>query len=374
MTRLMLILCLLIVSAKHLRSQTIYKSKESKSGILVGTQNESSFAGISYENASDEVSFDYKWVQQKYSDFKDRSYPDFETFNIEFAIDTDKSQANLVSDNKWQGGVELSFTYAFTLDKQVHGEVVKKIEVKRYYTGLSDGIDYESESECLTKNDSCHAGREVTEYYVPRKKHTNVFFMSGGNHWERFDNAILDVINIDTTFVRLSNPGSNTTYLDFGYNWFKQLYKKGFLTLAVSFRTASVTNSTRGLKKTNIESLNGIYLNSKDTSQIISTGSEKTYFIGKTELEGVFIPRVDFFFRHDLGEKKPFLGFIAAISPLYSSSNNRWQWNMIFGPSISPATLPDQVVFAFLNQWNEDDKGKLKYSLSFRASFPISFD
>jgi hypothetical protein len=370
---ILLLVCLVPVS--FLKSQSIFKSAESKSGILVGTQNESAFAGISYENASDEVSFDYKWIKQNSQIIEGKTtYPDYDAFNVELVIDTDKSQAAFVLDNKWQGGLELSFTYASTIDEQAHGKTVKKRDVKLYYTGLKDGDNYDDEIECLKKNDSCYTGKELVEYFIPERKLTKVFFVSGGNQWGRINTVTLNKINADTTLANFDNPGSNTTYLDFGYNWFKQIYDRGYLSLAGSFRTALVVNSSRGLKKTNVESLSGTYFSSKDLSQYIGTGTEQSYFVGETGLEGFIIPRFDLFYRHDLGENKPYLGIIGAVSPLYSSTKNVWRWNAAVGPSFSPDTMPDQVVFALLNQWIEDDKGKMVYSLSFRASFPISFD
>ena len=97
-------------------SQEIVKSTGTKSGILVGSTAD--FAGISYNNSSDEFSFNYKFLKQqsrlKFDSIKKESskdsllwnpYPSLWGLNIGTGFGIEKNRSTLIADEKWQGGI-----------------------------------------------------------------------------------------------------------------------------------------------------------------------------------------------------------------------------------------------------------------------------
>ena len=360
-------------------SQALYRSAESKSGILIGTQNVNSFAGISYENSSDKFSLDYKSLSQNIPAGPLTTFPNFESWNFELALNTEKSKSNLVSKEKWQGGLEFAVTYSFTNDRQTIGKRVSlshPTKVDEYYVGNGrPGHQYQSLEECSNDpnhtNTICQRGTTNVTNYEPHNKRQNTYYVTLGNEWERFNQFSLSELNPDTTFVSFSNPGRNNFYINAGANFLYQIGPKTYLTWALSITSSFIHNSTRDLTETNIEALSAQYFNS-DTMRILSTTKEKSYFLGDGRYETFIVPRFDLFLRYDLGGKKPLIGLVGAIAPHFSSiTSNRL--NIAIGPSISPSSIPDQVVFAVLNEWTEDKNGDLKYALTFRASVPITF-
>jgi hypothetical protein len=184
---------------------------------------------------------------------------------------------------------------------------------------------------------------------------------------------------MDTSTVVFSSPFKNEMVFGIGYSSLKQLTNTNlfnedwFYSWAVSATFKGIHNSTRKLAAANIEKIEAQYFDETLTSSYQNTGSEKSYFIGSPEFELFTVPRFDFFLRYRLGKERPYLGIIGAYSPHISSITELRQ-NVALGLSVSPATLPDQIIFAIINEWIEDSEGDMKYSLNFRASFPIKFN
>lgn len=359
-------------------SQSIYKSAESKSGILVGTQKINTFAGVSYNNASKEFSFNYKQIMQSKKTKESKKtltdYPDFSSLNGEISLNTEDSKTNLISDKKWQGGIDIAFTWAYTWDKQKFGSSGVDTIVKVYYVG-KPGTNYVTIEDCANdSNSTCTRSTEKIIYKKPKRKKQNTFFLSTGNNWARINNASIIEFETDTSYINLKNPGQNKFFFDIGYNQFRQVKNSNFYySWALTANNLILHNSSRGLKEGNLTEFKGLYLNVEDTTVIMNFDKQENYYIGNLKNEFLFIPRFDLFVRYDFGKKKPFIGIVGSLQKNYST-NITPRNNFAFGLTISPPSIPDQLLFAILYEFIEDSEGKMKKALTFRASFPILFE
>jgi hypothetical protein len=338
MKKIFLILTLIVIYNSAF-SQSIIGTANSKSGILVGSTTD--FAGISYENASDKFSFNYKLTKQDKDTANGNSYPHFWGVNFGTGIKVDKGKASLVSNEKWQGGVDFDFTLFRTWDKTTTKEI--------------------KESE----NGITHKTANINQ---------KTLYIRLSDGFERFKSFESTIINSDTTFVILNNPLQNNFTGTIGFYTMYQLKTKWFFSYALSANLSSINNSTRKLSETNLTPFSGQLLNSKDSTQILQTAKQESYFSGKPEFELFFVPRADVFLRYRTGEKKPVVGLLFSYSPLVSSFESVKTRNCFaFGPTFGLDTFPDQVLFAIMNEFVQDKKGEYKYALTFQASFPIRF-
>jgi len=329
----------LLVLSNNVFAQSILSTANSKSGILVGSTTD--FAGVSYENASDKFSFNYKFTKQDDSIAKENSYPHFWGVNIATGIKIDKGKTALISDEKWQGGVDFDFTIFRTWGKYTKDKV--------------------KESENGTTYNTANI-----------KQKTLYLRLSDG--FERFKSFESTKINTDTTFITLNNPLQNNFTGTIGYYTMYQFKTKWFFSYALSANLSSINISTRKLSESNLTPFRGYLLNSKDSTQVLQTARQETYFSGNPEFELFFVPRADIFLRYKTGEKKPVIGFIFSYSPLVSSFETVKTRNCFaFGPTFGQDTFPDQVLFAIMNEFVQDKSGDYKYALTFQASFPIRF-
>lgn len=325
-------------------SQAILSTSNSKSGILVGSNTD--FAGISYENATDKISLNYKFTKQDNTLAKENSYPNFWGVNIGTGIKIEKGKTALVSEEKWQGGVDFDLTLFRTWDKTT------RIEIKENGNG---------------------------ETHKTTKIKQNTLYVRLSDGFERFKsfesfNVNIDTTNIDTTFVTLANPLQNNFTVSLGFYTMYQFESRWFFSCALSTNLSVINKSTRKLSETNLTPFNGQLLNSNDSTLISQTGKQETYFSGKAEQELFFVPRADIFLRYRIGAKKPVVGLLFSYSPLVSSLESvKSRHCFAFGPTFGLDTFPDQVVFAIMNEFVQDKKGNYKYGLTLQASFPIKF-
>jgi hypothetical protein len=320
-------------------SQSIIGTANSNSGILVGSTTD--FAGVSYENASDKFSFNYKFTAQDKDTAERNPYPHFWGVNFGTGIKIDKGKASLVSNEKWQGGVDFDVTIFRTWDKTTTPEL--------------------KESE----NGITHKTANINQKTI----YLRIF-----DGFERFKSFESTKLNTDTTFISLNNPLQNNLTGTIGFYTMHQFKTKWFFSYALSVNLSFINKSTRKLSETNLTPFNGQLLNSKDSTQILETAKQESYFSGKPELELFFVPRADVFLRYRTGEKKPVVGFLFSYSPIVSSFESVKNRNCFaFGPTFGLDTFPDQVVFAIMNEFVQDNKGEYKYALTFQASFPIKF-
>jgi hypothetical protein len=320
-------------------AQSIISTANSKSGILVGS--ETAFAGISYENASDKFSFNYKLTKQDDSISKGDKYPNFWGINIGTGIKIDKSKAALVTDEKWQGGVDFDITIFRTWDH-------------------TTSLDKKESENGITQNQA--------------KIIQKTLYLRLSNSFERFRSFESFVLNADTTFITLKNPLQNNFTGTIGFYTMYQLKSKYFFSYALSANLSSIKNSTTKLTETNLTSFTGLLFNSKDSTKVLQTAKQETYFAGKPEFELFFVPRADVFFRYKTGTGKPVLGFLFSYSPLVSSFKSVKIRNCFaIGPTFGLDIFTDQVLFAIMNEFVQDKKGYYKYALTFHASFPIIF-
>lgn len=338
MKHLFIILTLLVLSF-HIFSQSVVSTANSKSGILVGSST--NFAGINYESSTDKFSFNYKFTKQANTIEEGKSYPNFWGVNIGSGIKIEEGKSNLVNNDKWQGGVDFDFTISRTIDNS------KSIESK----SSEDGITHKTAN-------------------ISQK----TLYIKLSNALDRFKSFDLNKINQDTTFVTLNNPLQNIFTISPGFYTMYQFRTKCFFSYAFSANISAITNSTRKLSETNLIPITGELISSKDSALILQSDKQETYFSGKPENEIFIIPRADIFFRYRIGEKKPVLGLLASYSPVFSSFESVRNRNCFaFGPTFGLDTFPDQVVFAIMNEFNQNKKGEYKYTLTFQASFPIKF-
>jgi hypothetical protein len=338
MKYLFIILSLIVVHESAF-SQSIISTANSKSGILVGSNTD--FAGIGYENAADKFSFNYKFTKQDSVIPEGNSYPHFWGVNLGTAVKIDKGKTALVSSEKWQGGVDFDFTIFRTWDKTKSKKPKDTV----------DGI---------TQN--------------PADIRQRILYLRLSNGFERFRSFESTIVNADTTFITLKNPLQNNFTGTIGYYTMYQFKTKWFFSYALSANLSSINNSTRNLSETNLTPLSGQLLNSEDSTQILQTAKQESYFFGKPDFELFFVPRADIFLRYRTGEKKPVVGLLFSYSPLVSSFESVKTRNCFaFGPTFGLDTFPDQVLFAIMNEFVQDKKGDYKYALTFQASFPIRF-
>ncbi len=335
----LLFISAVLISSSSLYGQSILSTANSKSGILVGSTTD--FAGISYENASEKFSFNYKMTKQDEDIASGNAYPHFWGVNLGTGIQIDKGKTSLVSDEKWQGGVEFDFTIFRTWDKST------RIEMKE----SEDGI---------------------THFQTNIKQRTLYFRISDG--FERIRTFESTPLNADTTFISLNNPLKNNITGTIGYYVMHQFKSNWFFSQSLSANLSSISNSTRTLSETNLTSLSGQPYNTKDSTQILQTGKQESYFSGNPDHEFFFVPRADVFLRYKTGEKKPVVGVLFSYSPIMSSFESVKTRNCFaFGPTFGLDTFPDQVLFAIMNEFIQGKKGDYKYALTFQASFPIKF-
>src|SRR5688500_6846642 len=121
-----LMLCISINASMH--GQSIIRTAESKSGILLGTQNVADFAGITYERSTEEFLFNYRFNRQRSWNDIDITYPNYRGFNIELGYDMTKGTSGMVGNDKWQGGMHLGLTYSNTWDHTLRSDVVARSE------------------------------------------------------------------------------------------------------------------------------------------------------------------------------------------------------------------------------------------------------
>ncbi len=368
---------LLIVSLgiiNTLEAQSILKTADNKSGILVGTQNSEDFAGITYERGSDEFLFNYRFNQQMGS-WTGTSYPDFWGLNIGLNTDLKKNKAPLVANRKFQGGVGVSLTFSYTDEKaQIN---TSGISIPRIiYKASGDPVDYESMRDCITKNgNNCSRISTSSTHYEPQALSQNTYFLRIEYGLSRVGFAELSALNVDTTFLATSTPLINTWEIAPGFMNISSTRGGTWITSwSISVPIQVIGKSSSGLEQSRIQPVNAIFFNESDTSILNSIANEESYFIGESSPEVRVIPRFDLFTRWYIAKDKPYLGVIASISPIFSSlSDVKTRWNLAIGPSFSLPSFPDQVVFALMSEWLENDKGRLNYSLTFHASVPIKF-
>lgn len=335
------LLILIITIYGHVYAQSIVSNSNSKSGILVGSTTD--FAGIGYKNESKGFSFNYKFNKQDNTKKEGRKYPDFWGLNIGSGIKTDKSKTNLISNGKWNGGVDFDLTLFRTLDKTKEG---KKIEE-------SNGISHSEIS----------------------KIKQNTWYINIGDAFERINTLQHTEINEDTTFVAFSSPMQNVLTITPGYYSLSQWKSKLFFSWALSANIKFNNNSITKLSKTNILLLYNVVLNAKDSTIIHQVGTQKSYYSGKTGPEISVIPRADIFLRYSIGSKKPVIGLLAAYSPVISTMEDvKSRNNFAIGPTFGLDSFPDQVLFSIMNQFNQDKTGGYNFSLIFQATVPIKFE
>jgi hypothetical protein len=328
-----------LVTIDKVNSQSIVTTSTSKSGILVGSTTD--FAGINYENANDKFSFNYKFTNQDRDTSKGNEYPNFWGINIGAGIKIEKGKASLVNNEKWQGGVDFDVTAFRTWDD------TKTLEIKD------------------TENGITHKRANIKQ---------KTLYIKFSNALERFKSFESIRLNQDTTFITLNNPLQNNFILTPGYYTMHQWKSNWFFSYAVSANINFINNSTRKLSEKTLIPYSGLLLNSIDSTQIFQTAKQETYFSGKSEFEIFFVPRADVFLRYRLGEKKPVVGLLASYSPLVSSFESvKTRNSFSFGPTFGLDTFPDQVIFAIMNEFNQNKTGEYKYALTFQASFPIRF-
>ena len=237
--------------------QSVISSSTSKSGILVG--GTSDYAGIGFENSSSEFSFNYKLNKQESTIPDGQDFPNYWNLNFGSSIKTDKSKSSLVSDEKWQGGIDFNMTISRTTNK-------------------SEKIKTEAD-----KNGFIHEKKNLEE---------KTFFLTFANGFERVRNAQIDSINLDTSFVTLNNPFQNKFTITPGYYELYQFKSDWYISWAISANFNFITESTRALEKGNFMPLAGIVLNSKDSTQVIQGGKNDSYFVGNPECEFFFCTKI----------------------------------------------------------------------------------
>jgi hypothetical protein len=332
-------------------SQSIVSNSESKSGILVGSDTD--FVGIGFKNENSEFSFNYKLTRQDQdTSFKSKKdYPNFWGLNIGSSIQTEKSKANLVSDEKWNAGVGFDLTLSRTWDKS--SKSTKKTEEYVIMNGQIVAISH-YEVEQLTQN---------------------TLYLIVSDAFERVNTLELSEYSIDTTFASFEEPMQNILTITSGFYSLTQWKSKWFFSWAVSANFKFNNNSVTKLTKTNTLPLSDLVYNSKDSTILQLVGTQKTYYSGVTEKEFSFIPRADLFLRYRIGDKKPVIGLLFAYSPIMSSFEDvNSRNNFVFGPTFGLDSFPDQVLFSIMNQFNQYKDGDYKYTLIFQATVPIKFE
>ncbi|PZR22317.1 MAG: hypothetical protein DI539_05750 [Flavobacterium psychrophilum] len=334
----------LLLSFIDLYSQSIITTTSGKSGILVGAEND--FAGISYENASDKFTFNYKSTRQEKLDRNETDqYPNFHGSNISIGIKTDKNKSKLISDGSWQGGVEMDYTLFWTKDNRSRPEKRETEEIP---------------------------GGSVVHNELEYKQCTWYGKLTGAV--ERIYTFQTVIKYQDTTYVTLDNPLQTTSTLTVGF--YKTIRFKTFhdFSWGISSNISYITNSVRKLKESTLTPLKGTYLNQEDNSPIINIGKQISYYNGISENEIYVVPRADIFYRYNLGEKKPIIGIIASYSPLISSLKKVPVRNCFaIGPSFGLPSFSDHVVFAIFNEFIQNENRVYKYQLTFNASIPLKF-
>lgn len=339
MKHTIIIIIALVAFNKRLNAQSVVSTTGSKSGILVGATTE--FAGVSYENASDRFSFNYKMTAQDKLE-AGKNFPNFWGLNIGTGVKVDKGKANLLNDEKWQGGIDFDLTFFRTWDNTT------------------------SFNPKESKNEVSQGSAKIISQQT--------FFVKLSNSLERFKSFESFGINQDTTFISLDNPLQNNFTITPGYYTMYQFESNWYFSYALSTNISFIKNSTRKLTESTLVPISGNVLNAKDSSHIFETAKQESYFSGKSEFETFYVPRADVFLRYSLGEKYPVIGLLASYSLMISSFETVKNRNCIaIGPTFGLDTFPDHVVFAIMNEFVEDKNGDFKYALTFQASFPIKF-
>jgi hypothetical protein len=331
------------LSLDNLYGQSIVSSAGSKSGILIGPDEDSNdFTTITYNSGDDRFSFNYKWNSQD-KKLRGKDFPGVTGINFESGTTIAKNQASLISDNKWKGGLNFDLTLTRTW--------TNKKKSKRKETDTATGI---------------------THYEANLAQHT--FFIRILDAFARINTYKVEAIGKDSTFISVNDPIQNTFTINPGFYSLHQWSSNLFFSWSVSTNVNFINKSVTKLSKTTALPATGGLFNVQDSSLVQLIGTQETFYSGEAEAEILLVPRVDLFLRYSLGKSKPVLGFIASYAPFSSSlSGVKTRNNFSFGPTIGLYTFPDQVLFALLNDFLQDKNGKYKYGLTFQASFPIKF-
>ena len=310
-------------------SQSIITTSTGKSGILV--DSEDNFAGINFENANNELSLNYKTVNQDSLERGDKDpltnnlYPDLKGLNIEVASRLKENESELISEEMWQGNVKLGITRFFTK------------------------TNFERESKEPNGNIADLRGniKQRTTYY------------SYSHSLSRVNGFEIDNVRADSTFISLNNPLNSTSSFTLGHYRLFQKRSNYFASWSLSLNTRYLTKSSRGLKKKNLSEIptSNLVLSSKDTTNFNLSLAEKTLFEGDLRSEFTFTPRFDIFLRWKLNDELPILGLYMSYGHLFSSLDRFKNIGSIaIGPTFGLRKNPDHVVFSILNEFNENQK------------------
>lgn len=360
----------------NVNGQSIVKTAESKSGILVGTQNASEFAGITYERSTDEFLFNYKLSQQRSYDNPGPYFPDFRGINIELGYDLSKDKSGFIAEEKWQGGAHAGFMLTFTNDNTALGTRNEDQSTVTKYAQTPGGTGrYPTYRSCMdATNGPCVPIPTTVTNYIPFDIKQRTFFFGIEEKVSRVNYALEVGTKRDSTFLALKDDFQSKLTFTIGNNWLRQYNEKFYLSWAISLNASWITASSKGLKTAKILPTSRVYFNETDSSMLSNTSDIKEYALGKMGEEFEIIPRADIFFRCKIGDERPLVGLIGSVSPITSSVKGvKSRWNFAVGPSFSPAMLPDQVMFALMSEWLQDAEGDFNYSLTFHASFPLKF-
>ena len=328
--------------SKSIFAQSVVSSAGSKSGILIGPNEDEDFAAITYNSGDDRFTFNYKLNKQD-SVFKGK-HPPVTGVNFEAGTTISKNQASFINEGKWKGGINLDFT------------------LTRTWTNDKARGNY--------RDDPKHPGVKQFDAYIAQ--HTLYIRLS--NSFSRINTFRIDRTIADSTFVIINDPLQNTFSVSPGFFSMHQWTSDWYFSWGVSANINHINQSTGKLSKTSLIPVSGQVYNAKDSSLVQLVGTQDTFYSGDTESEFLIAPRADVFIRYAIGESKPVVGFIASYSPIISTlSGLGTRNNFSFGPTFGLYTFPDQVVFALLNDFLQDKHGKYKYGLTFQASFPIKF-
>ena len=389
----LLVICL--INGKISFSQSLIKTAEGSSGVLIGAQNNSEFAGVNYNRTSNEFTLDYRLKKQESLNLDinnpfPSTYPNFSSHNIGFSVGLNDSKSLLVSESKIKAKLGINYTYAFVIDLTKPSNKDKEVKTKvTYYNGPGGEIfDSRELCECCqnrNRSDSISIEKPcdsivstVSHKLINRSSRVgfvrqHAFFITGENKIDRLNTVSTDTINNDSIFLKFENPLQNSSNIRIGWNYLYQVSDKLFLSPAISLNFNLLTKSIGGLKKSSFQSNTSTFFNSKDSSLVLNGGQEKEYYLGNTQQEFIFSPRFDFFIRYRLGdETKPYLGLLGSVAPRYSSIDiikNRVNYSI--GPSISLPKLPDQILFAIMLEWIEDNDDNHDFGLTFHAGIPI---
>lgn len=351
-------LALFLVGSAH--GQAILESIESKSGILIGGPGDDGyfdFAGINYNSSSNEFALNYKQYQQKALKYKDdpTSFPSTAGFNINTSLTVSENRSLLVSDDKWQGQFTVGGFY--------------------FYQWLKAGVLGDEET-LLIKNKADPTGKNKGERKSQSANYReSVLYFSIENSVGRINLFDTLILNTDTTFISLNDPLQNTISFTPGFYQNFHSFESGiYLSWAVSVNFNLVSNSIRGLDKTDLLPISKVVYNEKDSAIVSQVGKLKEYYVGKSRFELYTIPRLDIIARIETGDKRPIIGILASYSPLFSSlSDVVTRHGFAIGPTFSTYLFPEHVVFSIQNQWIQNFEKDYKYSLVFHATVPLKF-